>query len=708
MIRPGRFVASGVLSPLLLAVVTVATFFPVLEHALLNWDDPDVLLRNPHLRAPGVVEWAFTTRYVEHYQPLSWLTWAGLTAWVGQGPRLLHAVSLAAHLVAALLVSVVFLRLARLATRQAGGAAPWIAACVAALVFGVHPLRVEVVAWASALPYTLALTAVLASVLAYLRATGRIAWAVDVAANRDTPVPQRRTTTVVPPPKTGALVQRQDVPDARWLTLALTLYALSLLARPVALGYPFVLLVLDAWPLRRPLGRRLLLEKVPFLIPALAAATAESWARAPAVADLPLAVTVRNALTAPLVYVWRTLVPAHLTPLELLPPGPRAGPVGVAATVLTLAAATVLLWRLRRRWPAQIAAWLAYLALLAPAAGLIATGQQLTADRHTYVPGVPFAMLAGAGVLGAWETDAARSPRQAGASTAAALRRWLVVGLAVVALAWSVTATRAYLRHWADSISLWTRVLAVEPANEVALYNLGEALAASGWRDEAVARYRQLLALRPDHEAGRRNLDLLEAERLEAEGNARASRGDMRGAAEAYRLAVALDARRTHAHAALGMARLALGDADAAVASLQEAVRQGIDDPAVPNALALELRDRGDAVGARRVLESALARYPDSVDLAHNLARLLALGDDPSVRDPATALQLATAVVKRTGEDPRALDTLAAAYAANGRLGDAREALARAEQAARRRGNGDLADTIGSRRRALRRVPERR
>jgi Flp pilus assembly protein TadD len=155
------------------------------------------------------------------------------------------------------------------------------------------------------------------------------------------------------------------------------------------------------------------------------------------------------------------------------------------------------------------------------------------------------------------------------------------------------------------------------------------------------------------------------------------------------------------------MALVALGDADAAVPSLQEAVRQGVDDPAVPNALALVLDRRGDARQARDVLVAGLARHPDSMELAHNLARLLALADDPEVRDPATSLGLATAVAQRAGEDPRTLDTLAAAYAVNGRLAEARDVLARAEEAARRQGDRELADAIAARLRSYTKTPGR-
>jgi Flp pilus assembly protein TadD len=190
-----------------------------------------------------------------------------------------------------------------------------------------------------------------------------------------------------------------------------------------------------------------------------------------------------------------------------------------------------------------------------------------------------------------------------------------VVGI-LAALSWRQT------NYWRDSISLWTRAVEVDPRNDVALYNLGSALAEAGQRDAAIARYEQALALVPSHAGARRNRDLLEAARLEEEGNRLASNRDLAGAIARYGEAVRLDPQRTHSQAALGMALLESGRAGEARPHLQAALDQGVNDPAVPNALAYVLSQAGDDERAIAILRAARRRFPDDPNVAGNLASL--------------------------------------------------------------------------------------
>jgi Flp pilus assembly protein TadD len=250
---------------------------------------------------------------------------------------------------------------------------------------------------------------------------------------------------------------------------------------------------------------------------------------------------------------------------------------------------------------------------------------------------------------------------------------------------------------------LWTRVVALDPRNDVGLYNLGAALSEAGRDDEAAARYREVVALVPDHADAKANLDRLDAARLEREGNGLAARGDLVTASERYRQAVALDPRRTHSQAGLGMALATLGRVAEALPALREAVRLGTDDPAVPNALGVLLLQSGQTREARTVFETAMATHPGDIGLAHNLARLLATGDTDR-KDAALALRLANLVVEATGgRDARAMETLAAALALNDRPAEALAANARAAALATAQGDHDLAVQITARGRAYRR-----
>ncbi len=621
------------------------TFSSASNFAFLNWDDEAVILQNRALEWPGVLTWAFTTTYMEHYQPLSWLVWAGFKHAFGLDPSAFHVANVIAHIACVLLVWLVARLVLTRAQADLTQRTRDAAAFAAALLFGLHPLRVEVVAWISALPYALALALTLASLAAYVRA--------------------------------GVHTSQ------RWWMAALVLYAASLMARPVALGFPVVLIGVDVWLLQR--SARASVRKVwPFAVFAVLAAVVESTARVPGLNDASWVVRLQWASSAPFVYLWHTVAPLGLTPLDALPLTPVARPGVMAAALLALVAVTVAAWTFRHRSPTALAAWVAYLALLTPAAGLVPSGLQLTADRYTYFPGVVVAMFV-AGSVASW---AARRSARISLATAA----FLIVALACV------FATRRTLAPWSDSISLWSRVVALEPTNDVGLYNLATALAAAGRAQEAEVQYRQLLTLQPGHASARANLDRLAAARLEGEGNASAARGDFAHAAERYQQAITLDPGRTHSHAGRGMALASLGRASEAIPALREAMRQGEREPAVPNALAVLLLQIGETREARTVMEAGLRDHPNDVNLAHNLARLLATTPGLGDADRALALTLARAVVESTrGRDPRATATLAEAFAANGRFAEASTTNARAAGLATAQGDHELAVQITAR-----------
>lgn len=634
----------------MVAVLVAVTFSPVLDFAFLNWDDTAVVTENARLTGPGVIPWAFTTTDLEHYQPGSWLVWSAVARTAGVKASAFHAANLIAHIACVALVFVLTVELMRRALPAASDRRRLLTAAAAALIYGVHPLRVEVVAWISALPYALALLLSLLALLAWLRTTSQA--------------------------------------SAAWWCAALVLFLASLAARPVALGLPLVLVILDARLFAQPASA--IVRRVwPFVLMAAMAAMVESVARAPGVNDAPLAYRVQLALQAPLVYVAHTFAPFQLTPLDLLPASPVANSTLTLVSTLVLAAAIAIAWRWRRRSPWIAAAVIAYLALLAPAAGIISSGLQATADRYTYLPGVVLA-VAVACAASTW-------------AAARASRDWMAIAVSALAIAGSIAITRDTLVPWSDSLTLWSRVVALDPANDVALYNLGTTLAAAGRSDEAAARYRETLALVPQHASAKANLDRLEAARFERAGNDAAAAGNFSAAVESYRRAVSLDSRRLRAQAGLGMSLASTGRSREAIATLREAVKLGVEEAEISNTLAGLLLEAGEANDARTVLEAALRVHGDDLNLTHNLARLLATEPRFASTDASRALQLANIVVTATdGRDPRALDTLAAALAINGRTGEAATTSERAARLAAKQGDRELAAQITARGRAYR------
>lgn len=547
-------------------MATAAAFWPILGNQFVNWDDPDVLLRNSQLGSPGVVRWAFSTDLIGHYQPLSWLIWSATKSAFGLSATAFHGLSLAGHVVNALLVYVLAFRLARAASLSDGRSR--IVAVVASLTFALHPLRVEPVAWASAMPYVVSLSMTLLAVIAYVN--GR-------------------------------------------LTLSLIGYAIALLTRASAIGLPFVLLLIDLYPLGRrrdsAIGR-LLLEKIPFALLAVGAAIAEGLTReAASLQEVGVGARLTMAATAPFEYLGRTMVPVRLTPLNALPISPATDWVALAVGIGALLSLTAAAWILRRHWPAVIVGWLAFLALLAPVAGLTPSGIQATADRYTYVPGVVISVLFGALIARLNWSDRARP----------ALAVPLAALVAVLGLmTWRQT------QYWHDSIALWTRATDLDPRNDVAAYNLAIALADAGRETEAIDWYERTLRIVPDQELARQNLAILQAAQAERDGNQLAQAGRADEAIAQYARALALDSKRVHARAARGILLAQRGELSTAIAELRVALDGGVADPEVANVLAFALVQTGNDQEASAVLTKAVTAHPDNVNLKRNLDRLMA------------------------------------------------------------------------------------
>jgi protein O-mannosyl-transferase len=488
------------------ALAVVVAFLPVLGHGFVLWDDDLNLTDNPSYRglSPRHLAWMFTTLHAGHYQPLAWMT-LGLdfTLW-GLRPAGYHLTNLALHVANALLVYALAIRLLRPA--GAAAAPPRTAAAVGALLFAVHPLRVEPVAWISERRDVLSAGFYLATLLAYLRA--------------------------------------REGGGGRWDRVAFGCFLASLLSKAWAMTLPAVLLLLDWYPLRRVRDRATaaaaVREKVPYLVPALVAAgvAAVAVSRVPEIRTLeahgPLA-RLAQAAWGLCFYLWKTLVPLRLSPLYLLdePLDPFAPPYIAAAAAIVVAAVAV--FALRRRVPALLAASAAYVIVVSPVLGLLQAGPQMAADRYTYLACVPWALLAAALL------EHVRRPAVWGAA----------FGIVVVlgALAFRQTFV------WRDSVTLWSHALAVDARNHVAYTNRGWAHQQAGALDAAIADYGRALGVRPSYVPALFN-----------RGTARDAVGDHDGAIADYTLMMRVAPGDLRAQANRGFARRAKGDAAGALA----------------------------------------------------------------------------------------------------------------------------------------------
>ncbi len=412
----------------LVAVVVFAAFLPALQGGFLSWDDAGYVVENAHIRALSwdTAWWALTEFCCNYWAPLTWLSLAADHAVWGLEPYGFHLTN---NLLHALNAGLFLLVAERLVERAAGKAAALPAALVAALAWGLHPLRVESVAWIAERKDVLSATFGLLAVLAWLR------HAEAEAAH---------------PAADGWAFLRRPAYLA-----SLLLYGLSLLAKAALVPLPVALLVIDWYPLRR-LGasgrRRVLAEKVPYLALAAAAALLTMAAMAPTqrtLAEIDLWSRVLVAFGALSTYLRLTLLPLDINPVYFHPNAVSLTPAVAAAVAVVLLVSSAALWA-ARRWPAALASWAFFLVTIAPVIGLTQNGKQELAPRFTYVPGMALALLLGAGFGWLW-SRLGRSGRAAAGA------------VAVLALAALVAVTTRDTGHWRDDLTLWTRVLELDP-----------------------------------------------------------------------------------------------------------------------------------------------------------------------------------------------------------------------------------------------------
>ena len=442
---------------LLLALLALLLYNPVAQYGFVNYDDPEYVTGNPHVRAGltwQTVRWAFSSTEQANWHPLTWLSHAF-------DCQVFHLKAAGHHydnaLLHALCVVLLFLFLES-ATGLAGRSA------VVAALFAVHPMNVESVAWISERKNVLCTVFFLLGLCAYLRYARR--------------------------------------PSLKRYLVVAFLFALALMAKPMAITFPCVLLLLDYWPFGRmrlsgathqletaaacpatPL-RKLVLEKIPLLIlcAASAAITVIAQKSGGALrAEYPFSLRLENALVSYAAYIGKAFWPIHLAALY---PFPRYGIPGwqvVLATLVVLAISGAVLFQSRKRYLAV--GWFWFLGTLVPMIGLMQVGEQAMADRYAYIP---FVGLFIALVWGIADWTQARQISSLYLATASLL--------AVVALA---SVARVQMKHWQSSTALWSHALEVTGPNFVAEDNMGAELISAGDIAGARAHFQQAIQINP-------------------------------------------------------------------------------------------------------------------------------------------------------------------------------------------------------------------
>src|SRR5438132_336409 len=539
------------LVPLLVAFVTLTAFLPALQNGFVNWDDDINFLRNVHYRGlgPSELRWMFTTSIgTGQWIPLTWLT-LGLDyiLW-GMRPAGYHLTNVLLHAANASVFFFVVLRLLTLALPGPAerGHALAVSAGFAALVFAIHPLRVESVAWVTERRDVLSGLLFLLTLFSYLRAA-------DGGAR-----------------------------GRGWYWLSVAVFVCALLSKSMVVNLPVVLLILDVYPLRRLGGaigwwsepaRRVYVEKIPFVLLAAAASAIAVMAQVSVHAAASLA---QLSLPGRLVvsayglgfYLWKMVVPVNLSPLYELPRtmDPVAPPF-ILSYALVLAITAIVL-ALRRPVPGLPAAWVAYVVVLLPVLGILQSGPQIAADRYTYLAGLGWASLAGAGLLSTW-------------------RRWppfVLTCLAFVLLSCFGTLTWNQVEVWHDSEKLWTHALAIDPKTSMAQFGLGRVRADQGKPAEAIEHYRQALNIKPDYGAAHYNWGVVLGQQ-----------GRLADAVEHFQQALRLKPDFAEAHNNWGFALAQQGKRAEAIEHYRHALRLNPDNALAQSNLlnAIQRRDMG-------------------------------------------------------------------------------------------------------------------
>jgi Flp pilus assembly protein TadD len=598
-----RALANPVCLCLLLAAVTLVVYWPVTRCDFVNYDDPDYFTSNIHVLAgltPDNIAWAFTTGHTSNWHPLTWLSLMLDVDLFGQGPAGPHVTNLLFHLANTVLL---FLLLRRLTLTT------WRSAFVAAL-FALHPMHVESVAWIAERKDVLSMFFGLLALLfyaGYAQAVAGDGWWVT------------RAEEVAPTPDMSRVTRHASL----FYGLALVFFALGLMSKPMLVTLPFLMLLLDYWPLNRVTGggwqvtrtgervtsdkwqvagvRSLVVEKIPFFVLSAISCVVtfmvqQKGGAVVGLVRISMAGRMENTFVAYARYLGKTVWPVALgNPYPH--PGHWAAGLVVFSAVLVTGLSVAAVW-LGCRLPFVPVGWLWFVGTLVPVIGLVQVGGQSMADRYSYLP------LVGLFVILVW-----------GGGELWLQRCWpkpfivLVAGLLLVAGAWQ---TRIQVGYWQNTETLFQHALAVTQNNIVACNKLGSFYSRQGRMTEAMDYYARALQINPN-----------DPDVLYDQGNAFAQRGDWDNAIRSYRHALQVTPDQADILNNLGFALAAKKQFADAIACFEAALKLDPDYADAHNNLATVLFIQKRFNEAVRHFREALRITPGNPQIYGNLGDAL-------------------------------------------------------------------------------------
>ena len=564
-----------------LVAAVFAAFLPVIQNAFV-YDDWQYIVLNPHVQKGLTAEslsWAFRSTYAANWHPITWLSHMADCLAFGLNPAGHHAVNIVLHAANVVLLLVLLSRLT---------GSFWKSAIVAA-VFGLHPLRLESVAWVAERKDVLSMFFLLLTVHTYF-------WYVRSAGR--------------------SLRYRATV-----YSVLVLLYSLGLMSKPMLVSLPFVLLLIDYWPLKRltapawaeteladrPMLKGAILEKMPlFMLSAVSCAvtyTAQHKGEAVGlIQDYPLTVRLENAAISYVSYLGKMVWFRNLA--VLYPhPGLNVSIATTVACVLFILCATTFAVISRTRRPYVTIGWLWYLVTLLPVIGLVQVGVQAMADRYTYLPLIGISIATVWGLAELLGNSVQRTPITRCSSAS------FFVPILILCL---LVCTRVQTRYWRNNETLYRRAIACTSRNYIMLNNLGLELSDRGKVDEAIRLYRRGLAIAPRFHVLYLNL-----------GEALAKKGQLKQAIIAYKTALRLKPDYADAHNNLGLVFYQQGNVNTAVMEYQQALKAEPNHANAHYNLASALARQGNLDEAVNHLRLAIESKPAFADAHYNLGNIL-------------------------------------------------------------------------------------
>ena len=614
---------SVILICMLIAVITFTVYLQTGDHQFINFDDPSYVTENIHVSS-GItgrnIIWALTSVDAFNWHPITWLSHMADVQFYGLNPRGHHLTNVMIHSVSSLLLLFLLFRCT---------GSLWQSAFVAAL-FALHPLHVESVAWVAERKDVLS----------------AFFWFLTLLFYAEYVMKQKHSMYI----------------------LTLISFMLGLMAKPMLVTLPMVMLLMDYWPLdryrhgdrehglRQLSGRvrPLIKEKIPFFACSLLSGIITIYAQhkggaTSSLEALPFSFRIENALVAYVKYIIKTFWPNDLAVLyPITPLLPLWQVIGSFLVLLLISAVAI---RARYRHPSFAMGWFWFLVTLLPVIGLIQVGGQSMADRYTYLP------VIGLFIMVAWGVPELTKGLQ--------FRKSILVLLAGAVIMASAALTWQQLGYWRDSISLYQHALHVTSGNYVIHYNLGVDLAGKGELDEAIQNYQAAIRIKPNYKEAHNNLGFVLAKKGELDaaikeyreallispndikalcnlGDVFVQKGDLDTAIQEYQIALQTDTQNAEVHIKLGNALAQRVDLDAAIQEYLAAIRINPDSFESHNNLGVTLANKGRLDIAIQEYRAALRINPDNADAHNNLGvALTRKGDmEAAINEYHSALQI--------------------------------------------------------------------